>query len=140
LLTTPVPVPQAAVRQAIGNAYRVLAFSTPGKADATIVRSFASHYSSRRDAARLLDTGRRLLPEIRDPFRFDRVRCAVMVIWGERDRMVASSGAERIRRGIPCARVELIPGCGHCPQVEEPDLIADLLAGFASVYVPRLAS
>lgn len=136
LLTTPVPVPQAAVRQAIGNAYRVLAFSSPGKADATMVRAFASHYESRRDAARLLETGRRLMPELADPFRLELIRCPVMVVWGTSDRMVFPSGAERISSEVPGTRVELLRGCGHCPQVEEPDRLTELLLDFTAAGVP----
>ena len=130
LLTTPVPVPALAVRQAVGTAYRVLAFARPRRANAQLVGSFASHYSSRQDVNRLLATGRRLLPEIRDPFHLHRIDCPVMVVWGERDRMVFSRGTDRVVAGIPDARVELLPDSGHCPQVEEPVRLAELLAEF----------
>ena len=130
LLNSPVPVPEAAVRQAVGTAYRVLAFAKPRGADGSIVNAFASHYKDRRDVARVLGTGRSLLPELTTPFQLERIRCPVLVIWGERDRMVFKTGADRISREIPDAGVELIPGCGHCPQIEEPDLLAGLLAEF----------
>lgn len=130
LLTTPVPVPAVAVRQAVGNAYRVLAFSRPARADSALIGSFASHYASRHDVIRLLNTGRRLLPELRAPFNLSRIRCPVLVIWGERDRMVSVRGAKRITAALPDARVELLPSCGHCPQVEEPDRLVELLAEF----------
>jgi pimeloyl-ACP methyl ester carboxylesterase len=97
-----------------------------------VVGAFTSHIRSREDLSRSLATGERLLPEIRAPFRFDRVGCPVLVIWGERDRMVASTGADRIVAALPGARVELLPRCGHCPQVEEPDRVARLLTEFAA--------
>jgi pimeloyl-ACP methyl ester carboxylesterase len=62
--------------------------------------------------------------------RLDRVRCPILVVWGERDVMVAASGAERIVAALPDAAVELIEGCGHCPQIEAADRVAELLAGF----------
>jgi pimeloyl-ACP methyl ester carboxylesterase len=52
------------------------------------------------------------------------------VVWGERDRMVASSGAAHILEAFPETTVELLPRCGHCPQIEEPDRLAELLASF----------
>jgi pimeloyl-ACP methyl ester carboxylesterase len=130
LLRSPVPVPKLAVRQAIGTAYRVLAFSSPRGVDKRVIGSFANHYSSRGDVNRLLATGRRLLPEIRNAFHLHRIDCPVMVVWGERDRMVFSRGSERIAAGIPDARIELMPGVGHCPQVEAPERLAELLLSF----------
>ena len=44
--------------------------------------------------------------------------------------MVFKTGADRIAREGEGARVELVPACGHCPQIEEPDLMAELLAAF----------
>jgi pimeloyl-ACP methyl ester carboxylesterase len=45
--------------------------------------------------------------------------------------MVSASGAERILNEVAHARVEIIPECGHCPQVECPQLVFDLIADFA---------
>lgn len=130
MLRSPVPVPETAVRRAVGSTYRVLAFASPRKADAAVVGAFTTHFGSQRDVVRLLATGQRLLPEIKAPFRFAEVDCPVLLVWGERDRMVSSKGAELVIAGIPETRVELLPRCGHCPQIEEPDRLAELLAGF----------
>jgi pimeloyl-ACP methyl ester carboxylesterase len=49
--------------------------------------------------------------------------------------MVSHRGAERILEALPDTRVELIEGCGHCPQLEATDRVLELLAGFpASAY------
>jgi pimeloyl-ACP methyl ester carboxylesterase len=130
MLNSPVPVPQRTLRRAMASTYRVLAFSSPRKADDAVVGAFTQHYVSQRDIARLLGTGRTLLPELKAPFNFRNIDAPVLLVWGERDRMVASSGAERIVAGIPGTTVELFPRCGHCPQIEEPDRLAELLADF----------
>jgi pimeloyl-ACP methyl ester carboxylesterase len=132
MLRSPVPVPQVAVRRAVGTTYRVLAFASPRKADEAVVGAFTTHFGSRRDVARLLATGRRVLPELKAPFNLAEVSCPVLVVWGERDRMVAHSGAEQIVAALPQTRVELLPRCGHCPQIEEPDRLGELLAEFPS--------
>ena len=130
MLRSPVPVPDRTVRRAIGSTYKVLAFASPRKADEAVVGAFTTHIGTQRDVVRLLATGKRLLPEIKAPFRFASVSCPVMLVWGERDRMVSSSGAEQVLAGIPGTQVELLPRCGHCPQIEEPDRLAELLSGF----------
>jgi pimeloyl-ACP methyl ester carboxylesterase len=132
LLAVPAPLPEAVVRQVVARAYQVLAFASPGKIEPAIVDAFTSHHRNRATVRRYLDTGRRLLPELNHEtcFRFDRVHCPVLVVWGERDVMVAPSGAERIVAALPDTEVELIEGCGHCPQIEAADRVAQLLADF----------
>lgn len=132
VLRAPVPLPEAVVRDAVGRAYRALAYARPGEADSAIVNSFTRHLRSRRDLIRVLATGRRLLPEIRDPFRLERIRCPVLLVWGDRDRMVFSTGARRVLDVVDGARLELIEGCGHLPQVEAAERMAELLEDFAA--------
>jgi pimeloyl-ACP methyl ester carboxylesterase len=130
LLALPVPVPRWMIQQVVGQMYLLLAFSNPAAVSAEAVRSFTSHFRDRQTITRYLATGRRLLPELRDPFHLSDIRCPLMVVWGLRDRMVFPSGAERIRADVPAARIELIPGCGHCPQVEEPERFVALVSDF----------
>lgn len=130
VLRAPVPLPEAVVRDAVGRAYRNLAYARPAEVDPAVVNSFTRHVRSRRDVIRVLATGRRLLPEIRDPFELDRIKCPLLLIWGDRDRMVFSSGAGRVLDAVADSRLEVIENCGHLPQVEAADRIAELLAEF----------
>jgi pimeloyl-ACP methyl ester carboxylesterase len=129
LLRAPVPLPETVVREAVGRAYRSLAFTKPSAVDPTAVASFTRHMADRRDVIRVLATGRRLKPELQDAacFRLARIGCPVLLVWGDADKMVYPSGSERILREVAGARFEVIPSCGHCPQVERPDLLAELI-------------
>jgi len=131
LLASPVPLPGPVVRAAVAEAYRRLAFAHPREADGDIVRSFTSHFRDRATVRRIVETARRVLTELRDPFELERIRCPVLLVWGQKDLLVYPSGAERVlaETGGP-ARLELIEDCGHCPQVEEPDLFSSLLLDF----------
>jgi pimeloyl-ACP methyl ester carboxylesterase len=51
--------------------------------------------------------------------------------------MCPHRGARVLSEALPGARVELIEGCGHCPQIEAPGRLRDLLAGFPE---PALAA
>ncbi len=55
-----------------------------------------------------------------------------MLVWGDRDRLVYHRGAEKVLGAVPGSRLELLPGIGHCPQVEAPDRFTELLLGFSS--------
>ncbi len=79
---------------------------------------------------RILGTGHRLVAELGDPFELGRISCPVLVVWGEKDRMVFSKGADRVLEEVEGSAIVLIEDCGHCPQVECPDRMAELLVEF----------
>ncbi len=136
LLRAPLPVPGWAVRATVGAVYRELAFARPAAAAEEVVKAFSAHHASRERVRSLLDTGRRLLPELRDPFHFAAIRAPVLLVWGDRDRMVSHTGSERVVAALPDTTYELIAGCGHCPQLEEPDRFAELLLEFIAQASP----
>jgi pimeloyl-ACP methyl ester carboxylesterase len=139
LLALPFPLPERIVRAAVGQAYRNLAFARPRAVGTEVVSAFTSHHRDREAVSGYLSTARRLLPELRDPFSLERVRVPVLLIWGDRDRMVSHSGARRVTEALPDTTYELIEGCGHCPQLEAPDRVADLLLGAAWAKAERAA-
>lgn len=130
LRLSPVPIPEAIVREIVSRAYRNLAFHDPAGADAGVVTSFAKHIGTIERSMGVLDIGRRMLPELEDPFDLTRIDCPLLLVWGERDRMVYTAGAERVLRTVDYSDIEVLPNCGHCPQVEAPDRLAELLLAF----------
>ena len=130
LLAAPVPVPAFAVRRAVGEAYRRLAFAHPARVDPRVVASFAAHLADRRAISRRLAIARRLLPELRWPFRPERIACPVLLVWGDRDLLVFQTGAQRIIDAAPDARLTVIEDCGHCPQLEAVERFCELLLEF----------
>ncbi len=136
ILRSPLPLPELVVRQLVGQAYRQLAAADPRRLDSEVVTAFTRSFRSKRDVVRLLGTGRTLRPEIRDPFELEWIECPVLVIWGDSDRMVSANGAKRILDQVPHARVEVLERCGHCPQVEYPQRVAELIFDFTDARVP----
>ncbi|HEY2160258.1 MAG TPA: alpha/beta fold hydrolase [Solirubrobacteraceae bacterium] len=130
ILALPVPVPSAVVRAAVARLYLQLAFAAPASVDPRVVATFTRHLRHRATAARYLETAHRLLPELRDPFELDRISCPVLLVWGDRDRLVFPRGARQLLDAVPNARLELMDGIGHCPQVEAADRFAKILLDF----------
>jgi len=69
------------------------------------------------------------------PDRLAALGLPVLVIFGADDRRWRSSSAAAYR-DVPGARVELLPGLGHTPIVEDPEATAKLLLDFAAAH-PR---
>ena len=130
ILGSPLPVPETVVRWTTEEVYRRLVFLRPGKVDRRVVSTFARHLGGKATAARILETGRRLLPELRDPFDLERISCPVLLVWGRQDAMVFQTGAERVMEAVPESRLAVIEDCGHCPQIEAPERLTDLLLEF----------
>ena len=130
VLRSPVPLPSPVLRLTVGEAYRQLAFARPRAAAGEVVRSFTSHHSSKEAVRSFLDTGRRLLPELEGCFDLAAVTCPVLLVWGDRDRMVTHKGARLVTEALPETTYELLEGIGHCPQVEAADRVASLLVQF----------
>ncbi len=54
----------------------------------------------------------------------------MLLVWGDRDRLVFHRGADRVLNAVPGARLELMPGVGHCPQVEAASRLTRLILDF----------
>ena len=130
LVALPTPVPGFVLRSAVARLYRQLAFATPAAIEPDVISTFTSHHRQRARVAQYLDTAHRLLPELRRPFELERITVPVQLIWGDRDRLVFARGAHRVLESVNDARLELLPGIGHCPQVEAPERFTELLLGF----------
>jgi pimeloyl-ACP methyl ester carboxylesterase len=127
LVHAPVPFPSRVVQSAVARVYRSLAFADPNAIEPGITQTFAKHHPDRAALVRMLASGRRLLPELRDPFDFDAIRCHVELVWGDSDRLVFHRGAKRLLAAVPSSRLELLERCGHSPHIEHPERVVELL-------------
>lgn len=100
----------------------------------------------KRDDARLLgiarqmaaDTGaetflaqqRAIMARIDSRPRLGEIVIPTLLIWGERDGITSRAHHDEIADAIPGARLEVVPGAGHLPTVEAPEVLAPLLTDF----------
>ena len=130
LLALPAPVPAFLLRNAVARLYRQLAFAAPASIEPGVISAFTAHHGQRTRVAQYLDIAHRLLPELRDPFRLQSIHVPVLLVWGDRDRLVFARGAQRVLEAVPEARLEVLEGIGHCPQVEAAQRFTELLLEF----------
>jgi pimeloyl-ACP methyl ester carboxylesterase len=53
-----------------------------------------------------------------------------MIVWGEDDTIIPVSHAHAAHEAIPGSRLELFPGVGHFPHVEDPHRFVEVLTDF----------
>src|SRR5271166_1940684 len=84
--------------------------------------------------AHQLSIVRRLLDEQDYPLQMGAIECPVLFVWGDRDRAAVwrLNGPRLLGLAArsPNSRSEVIPGCGHTPQLEAPDALLALIDGF----------
>ncbi len=62
--------------------------------------------------------------------RLGEIGVPTLLIWGEKDGITSRAHHDEILEAIPGARLEVVPGVGHLPTVEAPEVVAKLLSDF----------
>jgi pimeloyl-ACP methyl ester carboxylesterase len=53
-----------------------------------------------------------------------------LLVWGEQDGVIPVSSGEAYREAIPGSRLEVIPNCGHHPEIEQTEEFVRLVRDF----------
>ena len=64
------------------------------------------------------------------PHLLAAVRAPALAVWGEDDKVVPQSAAKRYAEALPNAKLEIVKGCGHCVDMEQPETLAKLVTDF----------
>ncbi len=89
-------------------------------------QEIARNHNARQLADALRQMGLAEMPDYRP--RLAEVRCPILLVTGELDTKFTAI-AERMQAALPQARREVVPGAGHNPVLEAPEVIAKLLDG-----------
>ncbi|MDX6581645.1 MAG: hypothetical protein QOI10_829 [Solirubrobacterales bacterium] len=131
IISLPAPVPPQVTRSVAGRLYRQLAFADPNGVDNAVVDRFTRFHVDRPVIRQRIDYAKRLRDELDDPFDGDAIKVPVSVIWGEEDRLCPAEGADLLAERLPHARIAMLPGVGHTPQIEAPDVVVGAIAELA---------
>jgi pimeloyl-ACP methyl ester carboxylesterase len=64
------------------------------------------------------------------PATLDRIQQPVLILWGDADGILPHASVEFFRSHLRCGTVEVLPGCGHLPHVEQRAIVAARIARF----------
>jgi 3-oxoadipate enol-lactonase len=60
----------------------------------------------------------------------NKVRVPVLVLVGEHDEATPPPMSHELAAGLPDARLKILPGCAHVPQLQSPDLFLEAIGEF----------
>ena len=66
------------------------------------------------------------------PHLLGGVRTPTLIVWGRDDRIVPLECGERYQKTLPHARLEIVESAGHFVDMEQPDVLAQLVARFVT--------
>jgi len=129
-------VPMPLFRRIVGGGVRVLAGggTTVSRRHAA---TFREQFRTSEDVHRLFAVLPGLLAQIKEAVPgLESVRPRTLVIWGRHDRLTVVAGAERLGRLPVSGDVVVLPDCGHCPQLQQPELVAQLISDLVADLAP----
>jgi pimeloyl-ACP methyl ester carboxylesterase len=121
------PVPFGQLQRGFGWCYAHAATPQSGILDPATIQGYSASYVDRDRLFGLSAIARALLSELRTirlARLLPRLRVPVLQVWGRHDRLVPPRHVTQSEGTI------VLPGCGHCPQLDAPDLLVDTIAPF----------
>ncbi len=105
-------------------------YAAPTTADLEAAARMATMLGTERGFASIATEGRAMLREMDGGFDTGEVP-PMVVVHRRRVNMIPSSAALRLHRQFPGSELRILDHCGHCPQLDDPTLIAELITNFA---------
>lgn len=131
----PVPVPGFLVRKVAEQVVPRLLYADAGAADAAQVRRFTALFPDYRATTTRLEQARQLVAELADAYRLESVRVPLLVVACGKDKLVTAASGRQLHTLVPHSRLLVREDWGHCPQLDDPAEIAELLSYFAASAV-----
>jgi len=127
----PLPLPGMLIRTVADNVIPRLLYATPKDVDDEHVRRFLSLFPDYRSTTWRLSQARRLVHELDDCYELDRITTPLLVVACGRDRLVRKDGGTMLHTLVPHSRLLVREDWGHCPQLDHPEEIHQLVSHFA---------
>lgn len=78
------------------------------------------------------ETFKNIINEDLSPYLIDlgKIKIQTLLVWGEKDKTTPLSDARLMHKSMPVSRLETLPGIGHKPQIEAPEILARKITEF----------
>jgi pimeloyl-ACP methyl ester carboxylesterase len=105
-----------------------------------LVARYLAPYVGRDGIRHLLTLARSIRPAEMEEVEPETITAPTLVVWGDRDRFLERTTADRLARSIPGARVHHLPDVGRLVPEEAPEELAALVHAFVAEAGAALAT
>jgi pimeloyl-ACP methyl ester carboxylesterase len=129
----PLPVPGFLVRTIAEYVVPRLLYADHDVAAGEHVRRFTSLFPDYRSAKTRLEQARQLVEELAEAYEgIDGIEVPLLVVACGKDRLVNAAAGRRLHSLVPHSRLLIREDWGHCPQLDDPTALADILGYFTA--------
>ncbi|HJQ47853.1 MAG TPA: alpha/beta hydrolase [Amycolatopsis sp.] len=129
----PMPVPGFLVQQIAQYVVPRLLYADHGVAAAEHVRRFTSLFPDYRSTTARLQQARQLVDELPGAYEgLDSIEAPLLIVACGKDKLVSAAAGQRLHALVPQSRLHVRDDWGHCPQLDDPSGLAELLTYFAA--------
>ncbi|GAB3730848.1 alpha/beta hydrolase [Amycolatopsis oliviviridis] len=128
----PLPIPGFLVRAVAEQVVPRLLYADAAAADADQVRRFTALFPDYRSTTTRLEQARQLVEELANAYRLEEVRVPLLVVVCGKDKLVSAASGRQLHALVPHSRLMVREDWGHCPQLDDPVEISELLTYFSA--------
>ncbi|MBB2935764.1 pimeloyl-ACP methyl ester carboxylesterase [Amycolatopsis bartoniae] len=127
----PLPVPGFLVRTIAEYVVPRLLYADHGVAAAEHVRRFTELFPDYRSTKDRLEQARQLVEELAEAYEgLEDIEVPLLVVACGKDRLVDAASGRRLHSLVPHSRLVVREDWGHCPQLDDPTTVAELMSYF----------
>lgn len=124
-----IPVPDLALRWATALGARTALYGPGTGAGPEVIAQWRQSMASMADVATLGRYAVQYAYETREGHSGVEVRCPAVIVHGKRDRIIPVDASRMLHQQIPGSSLVVLPTAGHCPQLDAPDEVVQLILG-----------
>ncbi|MEV7551764.1 alpha/beta hydrolase [Amycolatopsis sp. NPDC089917] len=128
----PLPIPGFLVRAVAEQVVPRLLYADAAAADADQVRRFTALFPDYRSTTTRLEQARQLVEELANAYRLEQVSIPLLVVVCGKDKLVSAASGRQLHALVPHSRLMVREDWGHCPQLDDPIEISELLTYFSA--------
>jgi pimeloyl-ACP methyl ester carboxylesterase len=128
----PLPVPGFLVRAVAEQVVPRMLYADHRQAATEQVRRFTEQFADYRSTTSRLEQAKQLLEELAEAYQLDRVVAPLLIVACGKDRLVSAASGRQLHSLVPHSRLLVRDDWGHCPQLDDPLEISELLTYFAA--------
>jgi pimeloyl-ACP methyl ester carboxylesterase len=109
-----------------------IAYLDNSKIEDEEVKTYAAPLRTAAGKHAIIHSARQIMPERLEEIsdRYKSIGLPTLIAWCDQDRIVPLDVGLKLRRTIPKAQLEIIEGCGHMPQEEQPGATLRVIRDF----------
>lgn len=128
----PVPVPGILVRTVADKVVPSLLYGNRNVAQACEVERFTTLFPDYESTRTRLEQARQLVEELESAYELERVQAPLLIVACGKDRLVSVAGGRRLHTLVPHSRLMVREDWGHCPQLDSPMELTQLVSYFGA--------